>query len=284
MKIIIPMAGLGTRFSKAADLNPEYKKPKPLILVRGEPMVRWATGSLPFVAHVDKTIAKNHRVFPKDLIFIILREHDAEYKLEKQLREIYSPVVNVIILDHVTRGASETAYQAKSLVDDDEEIIISDSDHHFNGNYIDRIIRNRHPETAGIIPVHFARKDGIPKWSYSLVREGSNVIERVGEKDRTLMELGAHANIGAYYFSKAKHFFQAAKEVIARNELKNEPGKNEFYIAPLYQTLIEKGHRIEAAIMPREQVWNLGTPDDLEYFLTNCNKQNPDAEPTEEID
>jgi NDP-sugar pyrophosphorylase family protein len=275
MKIIVPMAGLGTRFSKVADRNPEYKKPKPFILIRNRPMVRWATGSLPFIAHVDHERFDQHRVFSKDLIFIILKAHDEEHQIEKQLRQIYSPDIHVIVLDDVTRGASETAYQAKDLIDADEELIISDSDHHFDGSYLEKIITGRHPDTAGIIPVHHARNEGIPKWSYSLVRGGTNIIVQVGEKDRSLMEMGAHANIGAYYFSKARHFFDAAYDVIKRNLLKNEPGKNEFYVAPLYQYLIEHGHRIEAAIVPREHVWGLGTPEDLEYFLEKCTKDQP---------
>src|SRR3990167_2198322 len=113
MKIIIPMAGLGTRFQKVADTNPEYKKPKPFIMVKGIPMVRWATGSLPFVEHPGQVVTGELRVTPKDLIFIILKEHDEGHGISSGLREIYGSEITVIVLDDMTRGAAETAYQAK---------------------------------------------------------------------------------------------------------------------------------------------------------------------------
>lgn len=268
MKIIIPMAGLGTRFAKAVDKNPEYAKPKPFISVRGIPMVRWATGSLPFVEHSEKT----GEIKPEDLTFVILKEHNDLYNLEKGLKEIYSPKINVVILDSPTRGAGETAYSAREFINPNDDVLITDSDHFFDGRYLEQAIKNKHPDTAGIIPVFRARDDGIPKWSYSLVGD-ENIISKVAEKDRNLMEQGAHANIGAYYFSSGKIFLDEIEEVIKNNELTGDEGKKEFYIAPLYQRLIEKGMKIQAAITP--EVWGLGTPDDLEYFLANEPHQNP---------
>jgi UDP-N-acetylglucosamine diphosphorylase / glucose-1-phosphate thymidylyltransferase / UDP-N-acetylgalactosamine diphosphorylase / glucosamine-1-phosphate N-acetyltransferase / galactosamine-1-phosphate N-acetyltransferase len=273
MKIIIPMAGLGTRFAKVSHLNPEYKKPKPFIIVKGRPMVRWATASLPFFVHLDeqKKEEAEPKVGAKDLIFIILKAHDDEHQMEKELRHIYSDNIRVIILDAVTRGAAETAYQAKEYVDADEELIISDSDHYFDGTYLEETIANKHPDTVGIIPC-FRDHDGIPKWSFSLLDGKSNVIVKVAEKDPELMRMGAHANIGSYYFSKARHFFDEAHEVINNNTRFGEAGKGEFYIAPLYQRLIEKNQRVEAAVTP--QIWNIGTPEDLEHFLAHFTEEN----------
>ena len=259
------MAGLGTRFQKKSDTNPEYRKPKPFINVKGSPMVRWATDSLPFIHHPEQEKNKHHIVSPENLIFIILKEHDDKFNIKKGLQEIYSDKIKVIVLPELTRGAAETAYTAKDYVDPEEEIIITDSDHYFDGLPFLEAILNKSQETAGVIPVFRARNEGIPKWSYSLMKEGTTFVEKVAEKDRELMEKGAHANIGAYYFSKAKYFFNEAEEVIKQNRTFGEPGKGEFYIAPLYQNLIEKGYKVEAAVIP--VVWGLGTPEDLAYFL-----------------
>jgi len=271
MKVVIPMAGLGTRFAKVADTNPEYKKPKPFISVKGIPMVRWATGSLPFVSSNSTDLKA--KVLYKDLIFIVLKEHDKEHNLVQGLYDIYSKDINVITLDAVTRGAAETALKAKEYVDENEELIVTDSDHYFDGTNLETAINNRRSDTAGIIPVFVARNEGIPKWSYSLIENDSNTINQVGEKDRSLMEQGAHANIGSYYFSKAKYFFDAVEDSITHNKRTGEEGKAEFYVAPLYQELINKGHHVEAAIIP--EVWGLGTPSDLEYFLDHCPLKKP---------
>ena len=82
------------------------------------------------------------------------------------------------------------------------------------------------------------------------------------------MEQGAPANIGAYYFSKARYFFDEVASAIRANRTTGDEGKKEFYVAPIYQALIERGMRIEAAHTPI--VWGLGTPNDLEHFLAHC--------------
>lgn len=267
MKIVIPMAGLGTRFQKASDQNPEYKKPKPLILIKGEPMIKWAVASLPFVRQPASKKEYYHWAELSDLIFIILKEHDDKYQIKNQLQKFYSNDIKVISLEKVTRGAAETAYKAKDYLNPEEELLITDSDHFFNGKNLADLIKNKDKDTAGIIPVFKAKNEGIPKWSYSLLKLGTNIIEKVAEKDRELMEKGAHANIGAYYFSKAKIFLEEVEDTILKNRLTGEEGKKEFYVAPIYQHLIEKGFKFQAAIIP--EVWGLGTPSDLDYFLSN---------------
>ncbi len=274
MKVIVPMAGLGTRFQKAAEQNPEYKKPKPFILVRGMPMVRWATGSLPFIEHPGQSVSSALRAGPEDLIFVILEEHDQNHAIADGLREIYSDAIRVIALPAPTRGASETAYQARAYITDDEELVISDSDHYFDGSPFASVIEHSHgSDIAGIIPVFVPPDDGIPRWSYSLTEPGSTRIVKEGEKDRALMEAGAYANIGAYYFSKAQTFFETFEYVERENKMSGDEGKKEFYVAPLYHELLEKGAHLEAAVLP--EVWGLGTPSDLEYFLTRCDRQTP---------
>lgn len=274
MKIIIPMAGLGSRFQNASGTNPEYKKPKPFILVRGVPMVRWATGSLPFVEHPGQTVLSPLRVTMSDLIFVILEAHDREYKLEAGLKQIYSDAIRVIKVPALTRGASETAYQARPFIAPEEDVLITDSDHFFDGRILEQvIIESRGTDVAGIIPVFVPPADNIPRWSYSLVKPGTSEIVKVGEKDRALMEAGAYANIGAYYFSKARHFFDSFEKVERENRMFGEEGKREFYVAPLYQELLDEGKRYRAAVLP--EVWGLGTPSDLERFLANGPKVLP---------
>ncbi len=273
MKVIIPMAGRGSRFAKAVDTNPEYKKPKPFINVKGIPMVRWATGSLPFIEHKGQTVEGPLKVTADDLIFIILKEHDEGHEISKGLVEIYGEGITIIVLPEITRGAAETAYQAVQFCDPDEDILISDSDHYFDGRTLADLIVNKDADTAGLIPVFTPPNDGIARWSYSLPKSGTNIIEQVGEKDPELMKKGAPANIGAYYFSKASIFFDEVEDAISNNKLTGDKGKEEFYIAPMYQNLIEKGHKFQLAMT--EEVWGLGTPTDLEFFLKECPRERP---------
>jgi NDP-sugar pyrophosphorylase family protein len=265
MTIVVPMAGKGSRFLDAVHLNPEYKKPKPLITVKGKPMVLWAVESLPFV-HLSHRPAKTKiKVTPDKLVFICRSDHHKDFKIADQLRKIFSKSIKIILLDQITRGATETVLKAKKYINTDEDILVSDSDHYFDGRFIYRKIAKKDPKTAGIIPV-FVPPDNDPKWSFSLLNKKHRILA-VGEKDKELAARGAHANIGGYYFSSGKLFVQEAEGMIKEEDMHGDEGKKEFYIAPLYQRLIIKGHKIVAAVTP--QVWGLGTPKDVEHFEKN---------------
>lgn len=254
MKIILPIAGRGSRFKAEADKNPEYNKPKPLINVRGYPMVRWATGSLPFIKHKGREISGDLMVESKDLIFIALKEHEDNFQISKVLKNIYDEDITIVFLDTVTRGAAETVLCAKDYINNTEPIIISDSDHFFAGESLVKMLaQNSHID--GLIPV-FKVETGDTKWSFS--RLGADgFVDLVAEKQ----PISAWANIGAYYFGKGSDFVSIAEETIANGEYVN----NEFYIAPLYNKLIQGGGKVKLAFP--EYVYGLGTPGDLDFFL-----------------
>jgi dTDP-glucose pyrophosphorylase len=268
MKIVIPMAGRGSRFQLAAKENPEYKKPKPLILANGEPMIVWALKSLPFVNLPTRPAKTSFVVYPRDLIFISLQEQETNYGITKLLKDIFGKDITVLHIQQVTRGAVETALTAKDFMTD-EELIISDSDHFFDGTALYEAIKNKDKDTKGIIPT-FHVEDKDPKWSYTLFDKDKTAIA-VGEKDVELAKRGAFANIGSYYFSEGSIFRKEAEEMVEKAEMYGPEGKQEFYVAPVYQRLITKGMKIKAAVIA--QVWGLGTPKDLEYFLENYKKE-----------
>lgn len=254
MKIVVPMAGKGSRFADVAGINPEYRKPKPLILIKGKPMIVWAIDSL-----------AKFKPHPSNLIFICRQDQEDEFEISKSLQDLFTSQINIVFIDQITRGAAETVLRAKEYINSDEDIIISDADHYFDGSFLYNKINNQDRKTQGVIPV-FRPLDTDPKWSFSLIEEG-DVITAVGEKDKELADKGAYANIGGYYFTHGNVFVQEVEQAIAENDLTGDEGKKEFYVAPIYQRLINKGMKIVAAMTPK--VWGLGTPKDVEYFEKN---------------
>lgn len=259
------MAGRGSRFQAVADKNPEYKKPKPLIMARGKPMIEWAMESLPFLDLPKRKAKTDFKVETKNLIFVSLENQQKEHKIVDLLEGVFGKDIRVILIPEVTRGALETALKAKEYMNTDEDVIISDSDHYFDGDALYKAIEQKEKDVEGIIPV-FSPPDDEVKWSFTLFDDGKNAIA-VGEKDPDLAAKGAYANIGGYYFSHGKVFVREAEEMIWENDMHGALGKQEFYVAPLYQRMIKKGMRIKAAVIP--QVWGLGTPKDLEFFVKN---------------
>lgn len=262
MTVVVPMAGRGSRFLEAREKNPEYSKPKPLIHVKGKPMVQWALESLPFIDLPQRPAKTEFRVLTKNLVFICRKDHEEEYKISQKLKDIFGKGISVLFVEQVTRGAAETVLVAKHIINSEEEIIVSDSDHHFDGTNLYKAIRSKHKKTVGVIPV-FQPPDSDPKWSFTLFNR-RNRASAVGEKDVELAVQGAWANIGAYYFSEGRIYVDEAEKMIANGDMYGAEGKKEFYLAPVYDRLIKKGHRVEVAKIP--QVWGLGTPKDVEFF------------------
>lgn len=272
MIIVVPMAGRGSRFLEAQHLNPEYANPKPLISIKGKPMVQWALESLPFVHLPQRPVrTKKIRVSPTKLVFICRRDHEDDFEISKSLKKIFSDYINVLFVDQITRGAAETVLLAKNIIDTDEDIIVSDSDHFFDGMNLYRAILKKDAETSGIIPV-FKPPDSDPKWSFTLFGK-RRVAVAVGEKDAELAGRGAYANIGAYYFSRGRIFVEETESMIRDGDMYGNEGKKEFYVAPIYNRLIKRGYRIKVAVTPC--MWGLGTPKDIEYFKKNF-EQNED--------
>ncbi len=254
MQIILPMAGKGSRFLDKIDSNADYKKPKPLITIKGRPMISWALDSL-----------KDFNITSKDLIFICRKDHEEDFQISKNLKKICGGDIKIVFLNEITRGAAETVLKAKDLIDPNQEVIIMDCDIFFDGRaFYDQIKSSNN--SSGILPV-FKPNDTEPRWSYALFDPKTETASAVGEKDPELAAKGAYAIIGSYYFSKASIFIDEAEKMINESEMYGAEGKKEFYIAPIYNRLIQKGHQIKVAVI--DNFWGLGTPIDVEYFLKN---------------
>ena len=98
LNIVIPMAGLGSRFQQAG-----YTVPKPLIDVRGRPMYAWAADSLPLE-------------FASRLIFILLSSQPEFPQLRADILRRYAKH-NPIVLDvpALTAGQAITVLRAKAV-------------------------------------------------------------------------------------------------------------------------------------------------------------------------
>ncbi len=239
MNILIPMAGRGSRFLQESHKNPEYAKPKPLINIAGRTMIEWALSSIP--------IKKDDR-----LIFLVLKEHVENFKIDEEIKKIFGNQAVVVLVEKVTEGAACTALLAREFINNDEPLLITDSDHYIDGGTLFKDIES-HEKIDGIIPVFYANN---PKWSFSKINEQGYVTE-VAEK----LQISRNANIGAYYFKKGRDFVWAAEEMIEENDRTN----GEYYIAPTYNYMIRRGKMITLS-RPRF-VHGLGTPKDVQKFI-----------------
>ncbi len=238
LNIVVPLAGLGSRFSKVG-----YTLPKPLIPVHGVPMIRL----------VIENIRPSQ---PHRFVFICQRAHVAAYGLGDRLRG-WAPGCAIVELDGVTEGAACTVLTAAGEIDHDAPMMIANSDQ-FVETDIDRYLAAmEEPPLDGLI---MTMRADHPKWSF-VALDGENRVTRVVEKE----VISNDATVGIYNFRRGGDFVRAARAMIADDERVN----GEFYVAPVYNRLIAEGQRIGIHNVGEEfrGMHGLGTPADLDAFL-----------------
>lgn len=238
INIVIPMAGAGSRFAISG-----YTDPKPLIPIEGFPMIQ-------VVIHNLKPLC-NHR-----FIFICQKSHLEKYDLEKKLN-LWAPNCIIIGIDEVTEGAACTVLLAKKFINNNNPLMIANSDQFINvdiNQYLNTLSNN---DLDGLI---MTMKADDPKWSFIEYNE-TGYISKVVEKE----VISDEATVGIYNFRFGKDFVNAAQEMV----LKNLRVNNEFYVAPVYNQLIQSSKKIKFFNIGSENngMYGLGTPSDLENFL-----------------
>lgn len=236
LTIVVPMAGRGSRFADAG-----FKDPKPLIPVKGVPMIKLVIDNLRPQA-------------PHRFVFICQREHVAAYGLEQRLGA-WAPGCAIVQLDGVTEGAACSVLTAADYLDD-TPLMIANSD-----QYLDVSIDDYLAGMAGLDGLIMTMTADDPKWSFVAVDARGHAVE-VAEK----VPISSEATVGVYNFARGRDFADAAREMIARDLRVN----GEFYVAPVYNMLIEQGAKIGIRNIGAEAagMYGLGIPADLELFLS----------------
>ena len=237
INIVIPMAWAWSRFVKAW-----YELPKPLIDVKWKTMLEWAVSSFKF-------LEKNYKLV---YIFVILKEHIGKHSIDKFILEKYQNS-KIIILDSITRGQAETVYKAKNYINDYNKLIIYNADTYSDYSLDDFPIWDE--SIDWIIPC-FKAND--PRYSFVKLDKYWYACELAEKK-----VISDNASNWLYYFRRWKDFIYFAEQMIEKSEL----SWWEFYVAPLYNSLIKVWKRI--IISPVKENWVLWTPEELNYFLEN---------------
>ena len=234
MNILIPMAGAGSRFQEAG-----YFFPKPLIEIQNKPMIQWVIDSLNIKARY---------------IFIIQKQHQEKYNI-KSVLNILQPNCEIVELDHMTEGAACTTLLAKKYINNNNPLIIANSDQFIKWNSSKTIYDCISKKVDGGIltfeSIH-------PKWSYAKC-DKDNYVTEVAEKK----VISKNATVGVYYWNKGSDYVKFSEKMIKKNIRIN----NEFYVCPVFNEAIKAKKKIK--IYDIDEMWGLGTPEDLNNFNRN---------------
>lgn len=232
INILLPAMGTSTFYKDSFF-------PKPLYEINGKTML--------------ELVVDNYKELnPKQYIFVFSDEDCMRFHLDSSAK-LLSPASKVIRLKNQTAGALCTCLMSIEYIDEDEALIIANSDQIINVNYKEVIESfKKNDDDAGIIcfsNIH-------PRWSYARIA-GDEVIE-VAEK----RPLSKNAIAGFYYFRKGKDFIEAAKKAIMKQN--NLDGK--YYISAAINELILMGKKIGYFNIEKEQYKSFYSPAKVKEY------------------
>ena len=123
MIIIIPLGGVGKRFS---DLG--YTDPKPLIKVQGKEIIFW--------------VLDNLKLKKKDKLYIVYNNQLEKFSFEEHFAKY--PNINFLKLEYNTHGPVETIYELTSILEknyENEGLLILDGDTFYRKNILNKLIK-----------------------------------------------------------------------------------------------------------------------------------------------
>lgn len=239
INIVIPMAGKGQRFKNAG-----YTKNKPFIDILGTPMIQKI---------ICNVMPRNHEI--NKILFICQQEDVGELNnvIEYILNLTNFPrfTCQVIPINYITEGPASTVMLANDHINNEHPLLIANSDQYIDDFNVDLYIDRCNRYDGGILC--FWNND--PKWSYVRIDNGF-VIETAEKKP-----ISEHATVGIYYFKRGSDFVAGYNKMRNNNDRTN----NEFYVAPVYNYLIENNMRIIPHFI--NDMHGLGTPDDLQKYI-----------------
>jgi dTDP-glucose pyrophosphorylase len=235
MNILIPLAGSGNRFVERNILTP-----KPLIDVNGKPMIQKAVESLKIAGHY---------------IFVIQGEHNVDNVLYNKLKEI-EPTCDIIELDDVTDGSTQTCLAAKDIIDNDSPLVIVNCDQIFDWDSKRFLNYVNNTDMDGCVLTYYSSDS---KNSFVKLDDKGNAT-LLAEK----MVISNKALTGLHYWKKGNDFVWSAEQLIQ----KDIRMKNEYYISITYNLLIEQGKIIKSFDLEEGEHYHcVGTPTDLYKYL-----------------
>ena len=234
LNVLIPMAGAGSRFQKAG-----YTFPKPLIDVKGKPMIQVVVENLNLDAN---------------FIFVVQKSHREKYNLDTLLNLI-SPNCKIVEVDGLTEGAACTTLLAKEFIDNDNPLFFANSDQFVEWDSNEFMYKMNETGVDGGMLTFEATH---PKWSFAKVDDKGFVTE-VAEKN----PISNKATVGFYYWKRGSDYVKYAEQMIEKDVRVN----GEFYVCPVFNEAIEGNKKITTFDI--DKMWGLGTPEDLNNYLKN---------------
>ncbi len=246
LKVVIPMAGLGTR------LRPHtWSKPKQLVSVAGKPV-------LDHVLNMLSTLPD-----PDNIELINIVGYLGE-QIEDHMRKCYPNIKSHFVLQENPRGQSHAIYLARQHLTGPMMVVFADTLIETN---LSNLLDEKSDAIAWVKPVPDPRRFGVA------VVDQDNRVTKLIEKPKELSN--NLAVVGFYYFRSSEDLIAAIEEQMEQDvQLKGE-----YFLVDAINIMLEKGTSMRTE---KVGVWlDAGTPDALletnRYLLENGHSNSEEA-------
>jgi dTDP-glucose pyrophosphorylase len=251
LQVVIPMAGIGSRFKNYGFKTNKYLLPINLEL---QPMIELAIISL------------NISV-PCEYFFIINEQDGYDENLRNVLRSIsekYHFNYRIVSVYKLTEGPACTVARAINVLNMEQPMIVSNSDQILDWDF-NKFLKNCEKYDGCVLTYkpNYPLKMGLnDKHSFARVNEITNTVEECREK----VVISDKALVGVHYFKETKTFFDAY-DYMKQNNIRDPNG--EFYLSLIYQSMIEKHYTVGISDLnlSTEYFYPTGEPDDYFHYL-----------------
>jgi glucose-1-phosphate thymidylyltransferase len=208
MKVIIPLAGKGTRLRPHTHITP-----KPMLKIAGKPVIDYVMDDLARLGNVEQVV--------------YITGHLKE-KVEEYARKTYS-FPSVFVEQKVQDGTAGAVALAKPYIDQPVFIIFVDTI--FDADL--SVVKNT--DADGIIWVKTV--DDYQRFGV-VVSDAQNNMTKIVEKPKE--PISKRANIGLYYIKNWKLLVEGIDHV-----LQQPKNRGEYFLTDAFQYMIDKGAKIQ---------------------------------------
>jgi len=236
--IIIPMAGLSSRFFKAG-----FSKPKYMLKAHGKTLF-------------DHSVESFKEYFATEKFLFIVRDvFDTANFVKASANALGILDFEIVTLTQETRGQAETVTLGLNKISYKGPITIFNIDT-FRPNF-------KYPDLDklgnGYLEVFQGQGDN---WSFvKPLNNDSTIVIKTTEKN----PISDLCCTGLYHFASVVDYLNAYNHYLTKPE--NEWEKAELYVAPLYNHLISKKGNIHYNLIDKKDVIFCGVPDEYADFL-----------------
>ena len=268
-KVIIPMAGLGTRLLPATKVLPKEMLPvagKPIIQLILKEALESGFTEIIFVLNKNKAIVE--KFFDKDTKLETFLKNKSQNLLLKEIKDISKIKANIVsVLQDKPKGLGHAILCAKRLIGKESfAVILPDmlisKDNGNAGDSLKEMRLNFEKEEISSVLLGKAKKADIPKYGIAKIKKSSKLpglglIEKIIEKPSIKKAPSNLYAAGRYIFNN--DFFTYLSNV--------KPDKsNEVQLTDAIEQYIKDGKKVNAFPLDGD-IFDCG--DNAEYILAN---------------